>query len=79
MPISALVAERRFRDLKHNRVYQTEHSNMRELRRVIAGYVERYNFRRLHSSLDYSTPAEWYFSGINEANAPAGKMGKWAA
>ena len=52
---------------------------MRELRRVIADYVERYNFRRLHSSLDYSTPAEWYFSGINEANAPAGKMGKWAA
>ncbi|MEE1159715.1 MAG: integrase core domain-containing protein [Atopobiaceae bacterium] len=79
MPISALVAERRFRDLKHNRVYQTEHSNMRELRRVIAGYVERYNFRRLHSSLDYSTPAEWYFSGMNEANAPAEKMGKWAA
>ncbi len=65
-----------FRDLKHNRVYQTEYSSMRELRRVIADYVERYNFRRLHSSLDYSTPAGWYFSGINEANAPAEKMGK---
>ena len=52
---------------------------MRELRHVIASYVERYDFRRLHSSLDYSTPAEWYFSGINEANAPAEKMGKWAA
>jgi len=74
-----VLMERWFRDLKHNRACQTEHSNMRELRRVIAGYVERYNFRRLHSSLDYSTPAEWYFSGINEANAPAGKMGKWAA
>ena len=79
MPISALNAERWFRDLKHNCIYQTEYGNMRELRHVIAEYVERYNFRRLHSSLDCSTPAEWYFSGINEANAPAEKMGKWAA
>jgi hypothetical protein len=39
MPISALVAERWFRDLKRNRVCQTEYSSMRELRYVIAGYV----------------------------------------
>ena len=71
--------ERRFRDLKHNRACQTEYENMRELRHVIASYVERYDFRRLHSSLDYSTPAERYFSGINEANAPVGKMTKWVA
>lgn len=74
-----VLIERWFRDLKHSCIYQTEYKNMRELRRVISEYVERYNFRRLHSSLDYETPAEWYFSGINESNAPADKMMKWAA
>lgn len=74
-----VLIERWFRDLKHNCIYQTEYGNMRELRKVISGYVERYNFRRLHSSLDWCTPAEWYFSGINEENAPIDKMMKWAA
>lgn len=74
-----VLMERWFRDLKHNCIYQTEYRNMRELRHVIAQYVDRYNFRRLHSSLDYSTPAEWYFSGINSSNAPIDKMMKWAA
>ena len=58
---------------------QIFNKNMRELRHIISEYVESYNLRRLHSSLDYSTPAEWYFSGINEANAPTDKMMKWAA
>lgn len=65
-----VLIERWFRDLKHECVYQTEYKNMRELRHIIAEYVDRYNKRRLHSSLDWATPAEWYFSGLNEANAP---------
>lgn len=70
-----VLIERWFRDLKHECVYQTEYGSMAELRAVIAGYVEKYNFRRLHSSLGWETPAEWYFSGLNEANAP-GKVKK---
>ena len=65
-----VLIERWFRDLKHDCIYQTEYRNMTELRQVIAGYVEKYNFRRIHSSLDYATPAEWYFSGLNETNMP---------
>lgn len=74
-----VLIERWFRDLKHNCTCQTEYGSMRELRHVIADYVDRYDFRRLHSSLDYSTPAERYLSGINEPNAPTEKMMKWAA
>ncbi|MBQ9000553.1 MAG: IS3 family transposase [Eggerthellaceae bacterium] len=65
--------ERRFRDLKHDCIYQTEHRNMRGLRHVIAEYAEKYNFRRVHSSLDYATPAEWYFSGLNAVDFPEDK------
>ena len=65
-----VLIERWFRNLKHECIYQVEYSNMSELRSVIAEYVNKYNFDRLHSSLDYCTPAEWYFSGINAVNAP---------
>lgn len=53
-----VLIERWFRDLKHECIYQAEYKNMRELRHVIAQYVERYNFRRPRSSLDHCTPAE---------------------
>lgn len=43
-----------------------------DLRKAISDYVEKYNFRRLHSALDYSTPAEWYFSELNAINVPKG-------
>ena len=65
--------ERWFRNLKHDCIYQTEYKNMRELRHVIAEYVDKYNYKRLHSSLDYATPAEWYFSGLNAVNFPEDK------
>ena len=45
---------------------------MRELRRFVAEYVERYNYRRLHSSIGYDMPASWCFSGLNAANRPDG-------
>jgi putative transposase len=74
-----VLIERWFRDLKHECIYQAEYKNMRELRHVIAQYVERYNFRRPRSSLDHRTPAEWYLGGINSMNAPTEKIRKWAA
>ena len=66
-----VLMERWFRNLKHDCIYMTEYRNMGELREVIADYVEKYNFRRLHSSLGYEVPAEWYFSGLNAINRPS--------
>ena len=54
--------------MKHDCIYMTEYRNMGEARKVIADYVEKCNFRRLHSSLGYEVPAEWYFSGLNAIN-----------
>ena len=62
--------ERWFRNLKHEQVYMCEYHTFAQLKEVIAQYVQRYNFDRLHSSLDYDTPAQWYFSGLNAINAP---------
>ena len=62
--------ERWFRNLKHDCICQTGYKDMRELRHVVSEYVEKYNFRRMHSSLDYAMPAEWYFIGLNAVQLP---------
>ena len=40
---------------------------MKELRNAIEEYVEFYNKRRWHQSLNYKTPAEVYFEQEREA------------
>ena len=44
-----------------------EYSTPAELRAIIAKFVTWYNEKRIHQSLGYDTPAEWYRSGICEA------------
>lgn len=61
-----VIIERWFRDLKHDCIYRNEYTNMKELKNLIKTYIENYNFERLHSSLNYETPSQWYFSGIGE-------------
>ena len=56
--------ERWFRDLKRYCIYQREYSSFGELRRLIAEYVDTYNNRKMHASLDYATPASWYHFGM---------------
>lgn len=66
--------ERWFRNLKHERIYQVEYKNFRELRAIVSDYVEHYNYDRIHSSLgEGDMPAEWYFSGFNAVNMPEDK------
>lgn len=61
-----VVMERFWRTLKQECVYISEYSTYAELRELIAVFIDRYNDERLHQSLGYETPAQWYFSGINE-------------
>lgn len=62
--------ERCFRDLTHECSYQTECANMHGLRHLMAKYVDKFNFGKLHSSLGCLSPAEWCFSGINAPTVP---------
>lgn len=63
--VDNVFIERWFRNLKHDCLYLSEYSSFGELRRLIAGYVDKYNNRRPHTALGGSTPAQWYFSGLN--------------
>jgi putative transposase len=62
--VDNVINERAFRSIKQECVYINEYSTPNELRALIGAYIADYNNDRLHSSLDYDTPAEWYFSGI---------------
>ena len=63
-----VIIERWFRSLKIEHIYIFDYQNPRELRRGVAGYIERYNHVRPHSSLDYRTPAEVYESFFTDRN-----------
>jgi len=55
-----IFTERLWRSVKYEEVYLKEYNDLREAYYGIGGYLDRYNHRRLHQSLDYQTPAEVY-------------------
>lgn len=56
-----IFIERFWRSLKYEEVYLKEYQTPREARENIAAYMQFYNYKRLHQSLNYQTPAKIYF------------------
>jgi putative transposase len=56
-----IFTERLWRTVKYEDVYIKEYTTPRELRRGLLEFFTKYNNRRPHQSLDYRTPAEFYF------------------
>ena len=54
------IIERFFRSLKYEDIYIYEYKSMKELKKGIDDYVNYYNNRRLHQTLEYNTPYEVY-------------------
>jgi len=55
-----IFVERLWRSLKYEEVYLKDYESVAEARAGIAGYFQFYNYKRLHQSLDYRTPAAVY-------------------
>lgn len=58
-----VFTERLWRTVKYENVYLQDYGSPREARVGIGAYLEFYNHRRPHQSLEYRTPAEVYFAG----------------
>ena len=41
-----------------------EYKDVKEIKKVIAEYMEFYNKRRIHSTLDYETPDRFYYQNL---------------
>lgn len=59
--------ERFWRSFKQEEFYLNAYDNVTELKEAVRVYIEFYNHRRWHQSLDYKTPAEIYFKQEREA------------
>ena len=59
--------KRFWRSFKREKFYLHEYTKVKILRGAIEKYVEYYNQRRWHQSLNYKTPAEVYFEQEREA------------
>ena len=66
--------ERFWRSFKREEFYLNEYASIASLKQATAAYIEFYNRRRWHQSLDYKTPAMVYFKQ-EEANP----MDMWAS
>ena len=56
-----IFTERLWRTIKYEEVYLKEYASPKEARRSLAEYLDFYNYRRRHQSLDYQTPAAIYY------------------
>ena len=63
--------ERLWQSVKYEEVNLPAYETVDEARRRLASYFICYNTERLHSSLGYQTPREFYFSGSANALAEA--------
>jgi len=57
-----IYIERFWRSFKQEEFYLNEYESVKELRQAISAYMEFYNNKRWHQSLNYKTPAEVYFN-----------------
>jgi putative transposase len=55
-----IFIERFWRTLKHEHVLLHAFETIKEARKSIGRFIEHYNHKRLHQSLNYQTPAEVY-------------------
>ena len=59
-----VFVERLWRSVKHEEVYLRAYDSVSEARASIGRYLDFYNCRRPHSSLDGSTPDQAYFTSL---------------
>jgi putative transposase len=63
--IDNIVIERFWRSIKYENIYPSSYKDIKEARIGIREYINTYNKERLHSSIDYLTPDEAYYKGVN--------------
>ena len=61
MAVTPSIIERLWRTIKYEEVYLRAYASVSEARTAIGRYLDFYNTRRPHSSLDRKTPDQTYF------------------
>jgi len=64
--IDNICIERFWRTIKYEDIYVQGYGTIIEARQGIGRYIKKYNQKRLHSAIDYSTPDEVYSKAMND-------------
>ncbi len=59
-----IVIERFWRSAKCERIYLNEYNSIKELKEDVHDYIDFYNYRRFHQTLDYKKPMSVYLEGL---------------
>lgn len=62
--IDNIAIERFFRTLKYNYIFINDFKNIKELKEGISDYMNKYNYKRFHSSISYQKPMNVYLNYI---------------
>ena len=65
-----IAIERFWRSAKVERIYLNEYNTIKELKEDVTDYMEFYNYRRFHETLEYKKPMNVYYNSlkINDEN-----------
>jgi putative transposase len=63
-----ICIERFWRSAKVERIYLNEYNSIKELKEDIKDYMEFYNYRRFHETLNYKKPMETYYNSLTTNN-----------
>ncbi len=65
-----IAIERFWRSAKVERIYLNQYNTIKELKEDVTDYIEFYNYRRFHETLEYKKPMNVYFESlkINDEN-----------
>jgi putative transposase len=59
-----IVIERFWRSAKVERIYLNQYNTIKELKEDVTDYMQFYNYRRFHETLDYKKPMNVYFESL---------------
>ena len=62
--IDNIFIERFFRTLKYSDIYISDYQSIKELKEGVKAYINKYNFKRFHSSINNQQPMNYYLETI---------------
>jgi putative transposase len=63
-----IAIERFWRSAKCERIYLNEYNSIKELKEDVTDYINFYNFKRFHQTLDYKKPMNVYHDSLKSNN-----------
>jgi putative transposase len=63
-----IAIERFWRSAKCERIYLNDYNSIKDLKSDVRDYIEFYNKRRFHETLEYKKPMDVYFENLKDSN-----------